>query len=92
MRLAVVTDRPPPQRAGSIGLAATVVVLGAALAGAVILHGHRVDRCHPRGKEVCIEGPAPYRPGWVDPAAFGIVLAGAAAAAGILVAARSRTA
>jgi len=73
----------PPLR-----LAAAVLVLGGALAGALILHGHRVNRCHPRGKELCIEGPAPYRPGWVNPAAFGIVLAGAAVAAGVLVTAR----
>jgi hypothetical protein len=72
-----------------LGLAVAALVLGAAVAGAGILHGHyQVDRCHPRGAALCIEGSQPCRPSWVDPAAFGIVVVGAALAYSVLVTAR----
>lgn len=79
-----------PSPLALLGLAVAILNFGGALAGALILHGHRVDRCHPRGLSVCIEGPAPYRPGWVDPAAIGLVLAGAAIGTAVVLATRPR--
>jgi hypothetical protein len=72
---------PPLPR---LRLAAAALVLGAALAGAVILHGHRV-RCPPRGITCLIAVARRVRAGWVDPLAIGICLFGLAAAAAVLV-------
>jgi hypothetical protein len=72
-------------------LATAALVLGAALAGAAIVHEHRVlhiSRC--AGGGVVIHR-CPYissqleRPSWVDPLALGICLLGLAIAAAILV-------
>lgn len=73
---------PPLPR---LRLAAAALLLGAALAGAAILHGHRVLQlypCSPSGK--CGFGVHLVRPGWVDPLALGICLLGVAAAACVL--------
>ena len=66
-------------------LAAAALILGAALTGADILHGHRVLQeypCPPSGK--CEWFAHLVRPGWVDPVALGICLLGLAAAVGVL--------
>ena len=81
-------DRAALLRSTSSGrLAAAVWVLGAAIAGAGVLHGHRV-----RGPYPCLPGAFKcyyfshlVRPGWVDPVAVGICLLGLAAAVGVLV-------
>lgn len=74
--------RPLPR----LGLsAAAVVILGAALAGAIALYGHRVPRYGHRAiarHRYCGPTfPTPQcferrRPGWVGPTALGIVLLG----------------
>jgi hypothetical protein len=75
-------------------LAVAALVLGAALAGAVILHGHRVlhvyGGCYPGGN-CLIPVTRLVRPDWVDPLALGICLLGLAGAAGILLATRRRS-
>ena len=68
-------------------LAAATLIVGAALAGAAFLHGHRVFQylCpfdgHSRAFAFSVHL---VRPGWVDPLAVGICLLGLAAAAGVL--------
>jgi hypothetical protein len=79
---------PPLPR---LRLAAAALVLGAALAGAAFLHGHRAfqyfcpPHTHPSGTHSgeCFSVHL-VRPGWVDPLALGICLLGLAAAAGLL--------
>src|SRR5690348_15008390 len=79
---------PPLPR---LRLAAAALVLGAALASAVILHGHRVLHVYLCGGAGAVLQRCPYiaarleRPGWVDPLALGICLLGLAVAAAILV-------
>lgn len=64
-------------------LAAALFVLGAALAIAAVLHGYQVV-----GPSYSCLGIRPcrelQRPGWVDPAAFGVCLLGFAGATGLL--------
>lgn len=64
-------------------LVAAVLILAAAFAGAVVLHGHRVRQ----PVTPCI-GTLPcaqlQRPGWADPIALGICLLGVTRAAGVL--------
>jgi hypothetical protein len=73
-------------------LAAAALILGAAVAGAVVLSGHRVVG----GPHSCPYGARTYdcayhpRPGWVVPAMAGLVVLGLAGAAGILIATRRR--
>jgi hypothetical protein len=72
-------------------LAVAVLVLGAALAAAVI-YSHRVaygsHGCPPNAPVSCVPGPYHIRPGWVGPTALGIALLGVALAVGVLVTAR----
>jgi len=77
---------PPLPR---LRLAAAALLLGAALAGAVILHGYRVPHVYgggcPGGHTCLLSVTRLVRPGWVDPLALGSGLLGLAAAAGVLV-------
>ena len=80
-------DRAALLRPTSSGrLAAAVWVLGAAIAGAGILHGHRVREPYPCSPFAFKCEPFSHlvRPGWVDPVALGICLLGLAAAVGVL--------
>jgi hypothetical protein len=72
---------PPPR----LRLAAAVLVVGAALTGAAILHGHRVLHFYPCTSIHCLISARLERPGWVDPLALAISLLGLAIAAAILV-------
>jgi hypothetical protein len=74
-------------RVPRLKVAAAVLILGTTLAGAVILHGHRVLQpypCPPTGFK-CYRFAHLVRPSWVDPLALGTGLLGLAAAAGGLV-------
>jgi hypothetical protein len=69
-------------------LGAAALLLGAALAGAGTLHGHRVLHIYGCGGGSithCLISARLERPGWVDPLALGICLLGLAVAAAILV-------
>ena len=70
----------------SLRLAAAALVLGAALAGAALLHGHRAFQyfCPPSTHSGECFSVHLVRPGWVDPLALGICLLGLAAAAAVL--------
>lgn len=74
-----------------------LLVLGAALAGAAILHAHRVLHtygCAATPTNVphsCLYISRLEKPGWADPLALGISLFGLAAAAGTLAATRRRS-
>jgi hypothetical protein len=86
--MALLRRHPRPTAAAAVWTA--VVILGAAVAGGVVLWGHRVlgsGHSCPYGapRYDCFYHP---RPGWVYPAELGIVLLGLAGAAGVLVAAR----
>jgi hypothetical protein len=75
---------PPLPR---LRLAAAVLLLGAALAGAAFLHGHRVLQylCPPSPHSgACGFSVHHVRPGWVDPLALGVCLLGLATAACVL--------
>ena len=77
--------RPLPRQR----LAVAALILGAALAAAFIVYGHRVVSHRPD----CLLGhllPAGFclehaRPAWAEPTALGIALVGIAGAAGVLV-------
>jgi hypothetical protein len=84
---------PPLRPLPRLRLAAAALILAAALAGALILHGHRVAYVLPRctagfgfGIYPCV---LQRRPGWVEPTALGIALLGLAGAAGVLLVRRS---
>ena len=70
-------------------LVAASFILGAALAGAAVVHEHRVFQMFPcpvttlNGCEII--GGHLVRPDWVDPLALGILVIGVAAAVGVLV-------
>jgi len=75
-----------------VRLATAILVLVASIAGAFVLHSHREGQrvpCNPAGPAsptmptFCIRE---HRPGWVDPAALGIVLVGLVTAAALLTA------
>jgi len=67
-------------------LAVAVLILGAALAGAAILHWHRfVYSCPPDSLALC---GFTRKPDWVDPTALAICLLGVAGAVGLLLTAR----
>jgi hypothetical protein len=67
-------------------LAAAVLILGAAFAGAALLYWHQfVYICSPDLLVLC---RGTKKPGWVDPTALAICLVGVAAAAGVLLVAR----
>ena len=68
-------------------LAAAALILGAAFAGAAILHGHRALQTHSgcNAQEGCHYFVRLGKPGWVDPVVLGICLLGLAAAVGVLV-------
>lgn len=87
--------REPPSR---LRIAAAVLVLGAALAGAALLYSHRQHSVRVDG--ICGTPVAPIPPGhcltretrsWATPTALGVAFLGLAVAGGILVAARRRT-
>jgi hypothetical protein len=64
-------------------LAFAVLILGAALAGAAILHGHQfVSSCAPPDSLVLCRST--LNPAWVDAVSLAICLLGAVAAAGVL--------
>lgn len=74
-------------------LTAAALILGATVAGAVVLSAHRVvggQHSCPGGAPAndCVYHP---RPGWVLPTMAGIVVLGIAGAAGLLVATRRRS-
>jgi hypothetical protein len=73
-------------------LGGAALILGAAVAGAVILSGHRVvgaqHSCPQAAGYECVYHP---RPGWVVPATACVVVLGAARAAGVLAATRRRS-
>jgi hypothetical protein len=76
--------RPVPR----LRLAAAVLVLAAALAGAMIVHGVRVARPACPAGVLCAVEIHPFifqRPGWADPAAVALLVLGAAGAVGFLV-------
>ena len=67
-------------------LAAAVLILGAAFAGAALLHWHQfVYSCPPDSLVLC---GYTKKPGWVDPTALAICLFGVAGCAGVLLTAR----
>lgn len=74
-------------------IASAILVLAAAVVGAFVLRGYRVTHHIPG---TCIQpgggtlpcGSVKRRPGWVDPAALGIVFAGIAGAALVMAARR----
>lgn len=79
--------RPLPR----LGLTAAALILGAALAGAIVLYGHRASpyshRALARYCQFSLPSPQCFerrRPGWVAPAALGTILLGVAGAAGAL--------
>jgi peptidoglycan/LPS O-acetylase OafA/YrhL len=79
----------PPWR-----IAAAVLILAAAIAGAAVLHGHRVrQQVTPpcigtvlNAKAAEIPCTQLNRPGWVDPATLALCLLGIVGAAGVLLA------
>ena len=74
--------RPLPR----LRLAAAVLILGAAFAGAALLHWHQfVYSCPPDSLVLC---GYTKKPGWVDPTALAIYLFGVAGCAGVLLTAR----
>jgi len=72
-------------------LAVAGVTLGAALAGAAILHGHRALHTYSCSSSArsCLYLVRLEKPGWVDPLALGIVVLGVAGAAGFLLTRRA---
>jgi hypothetical protein len=80
-----------------VRLATAILVIGAALVGALVLHGHRVNvtPCSKPGHVYFSTVPprcgTRRTPGWVDPVALGICFLGLAGAAAILTARRSRS-
>jgi len=76
--------RPLPRRR----LALALLMLGAALAGAAILHWHQVvSSCAPPDSLVLCRS---RKAGWVDPVSVALCLLGVAAAAGVLLTPRRR--
>jgi uncharacterized membrane protein len=63
--------------------ALAVLILGAALAGAAILHWHQfVSSCAP--PDSLVRCTSTRKPGWVDPVSLALCLLGVVAAAGTL--------
>jgi hypothetical protein len=83
---------PPLPR---LRLTAAALVLGAALAGAAILHGHRAlhaygcSSINTKVAHSCFYIVRLERPGWVDPLALAICLLGVAAATHLLLGLRA---
>jgi hypothetical protein len=78
------------KRLASLRLAGAVLILGAALAGASILHGLHANPC-PGSCPARIGPPPELRPRWADPAALAVLMIGMAGAAGVVLVMRRRS-
>jgi hypothetical protein len=68
-----------------LGLFAVLLIVGATIAGAAIVHGFQIHRtCAPE-----TDCQTSYRPGWADPIALAVLVIGISAAAGVLLMRRS---
>src|SRR5215475_12573721 len=68
-------------------LVLAVLIVGAALGGAFVLHGYRLrylSTCPAIGAPSGSRCLRELRPGWVDPAALGVIVLGVAVAMGVV--------